>query len=286
MSMQFEDYLTIFAKTTSQNVTHTRLGNKDLGARGGVYHVPLEKRDAFYNAYYDAVFAPYCTQTLNTVEHLTEYPLPKDYTNSAGEKAAGPILSDIDLYYDANICTRLHTKDHIAAIIHNYTEELKKYYQFCTDDQFNIFVLEKDTVTHTPNATKDGIHIIIGIQCEPIIQELLQKSIMPSLSRDVLHSLPLKNGYDNIIDHSITKGSTPWQLFGSRKPGHEPYRLTAVYTVRCHTSYGQWQFDITCEPFTPTSFISRDLFMRLSARYDAHPRFPLTAEAQQLVKHG
>lgn len=285
--MSFENYLRTYTKdkaNAAQFKTHTRIGNKDLGVYGGVYHVPLEKRDAFYKAYYDHMFkraAPAGAQTLKTVEHLTEYQLPDDYTNAAGEHVNGAFMIDLDFHYDTDIRTRQHTKSHIDDMICAYTEELKKYYQFAAGDHFDLFVFEKTAVNCKPDVTKDGIHLIIGIQAERAIQGLLRKSIMPALSGDVFRSLPLKNDWDSILDDTITKATTPWQLFGSRKPGYEPYRVTYVYTATYDADDGE--FGIECEAFAPNSVISYDLFMRLSARYDAHPRFPLTAEARQLA---
>lgn len=284
--MSFENYLRTFAKgkeNAGTTLTNTRIGDRDLGVYGGAYYVPPEKRDAFYGAYYDHMFKRAAgAQTLKTVEHLTEYQLPADYTTLAGEHANGPLMIDLDFHYDTEIRARQHTKDHIDEMICAYTEELKKYYQFRAADHFDLFVFEKDAVNCKPDVTKDGIHLIIGIQSERAVQGLLRKSITPALSGDVFGGLPFKNGWDSILDDTIAKATTPWQLFGSRKPGHEPYRLTYVYTATYDADDGE--FAIECEAYTATSVISRDLFMRLSARYDAHPRFPLTAEARQLVE--
>lgn len=273
MSLSFEDYLSTFAATAGQVRTHTRLGGKGVG---GTYCVPQNKTDAFYRAYYDHMFkhaSPVGSQTLQTIEHLTELKLPADYTNAAGEHASGAIVIDMDFRYDPDIRTRQHTKFHIDNIIRAYTEELRKYFKFEGCEQFNIFVCEKDTVNCGTSITKDGIHIIIGIQAECAVQERLQKSIMPTLSDKVFSHLPLKNTHDSIIDDTITKGLTPWQLFGSRKPEHAPYRLKYMYNVWYYAANDE--FGIECETFAPNSVISYNLFMRLSARYDAHPRFPL-----------
>jgi len=286
--MSFDSILRTYKKNQAQIKTHTRIGDKDLGIFGGVYHVGLEKREAFYNAYYDYLFkraSPPGAQTLKTAEYLTEYQLPDDYTTITGEPANGGIMIDLDFHYDSAIQERQHTKEHIDDMICAYTNELKKYYKFAEGAAFDLFVFEKNTVNckppNKPHITKDGIHLIIGLQSGRAIQNLLRKSIMPILSSEVFASLPLKNDWDSILDDTITKASTPWQIFGSRKPGYEPYRLKYVYTATYDSYDGE--FGLECETFTPTSIISRELFMRVSARYDAHPRFPLTEEAQRLV---
>ena len=37
---------------------------------------------------------------------------------------------------------------------------------------------------------------------------------------------------EEVLDETITKGTTNWQLYGSRKPGNDPYLLTYHYDVR------------------------------------------------------
>jgi len=34
-----------------------------------------------------------------------------------------------------------------------------------------------------------------------------------------------------VIDEGIVRGTTNWQLYGSRKPGHQPYLLKYHYDI-------------------------------------------------------
>jgi hypothetical protein len=37
--------------------------------------------------------------------------------------------------------------------------------------------------------------------------------------------LPIKNKWEDVVDNAVSSGSSPWQLYGSQKPGHTAYKL-------------------------------------------------------------
>ena len=41
---------------------------------------------------------------------------------------------------------------------------------------------------------------------------------------EIFGDLPLTNNWDSIYDEGLSKGTTNWQLYGSRKPGNEAYK--------------------------------------------------------------
>ena len=43
--------------------------------------------------------------------------------------------------------------------------------------------------------------------------------------------IPLINDWDAVFDKGLSVGTTNVQLFGSRKPHHEPYKLTYAYEM-------------------------------------------------------
>ena len=55
---------------------------------------------------------------------------------------------------------------------------------------------------------------------------MLRNNVLKKIS-EVLKHLPLKNSWDDILDDNISRMVNPvgWQLYGSRKPGHEAYEL-------------------------------------------------------------
>ena len=117
----------------------------------------------------------------------------------------------------------MHNDDDIMTIIETYLENIKEMVEL--DEQlFPVYVFHKENVNReSMEWTKDGIHIIIGIQMEHNIQNILRDKILNQIPNKI--SLPFSNKWENIIDNSISSGSSPWQLYGSRKPAHEPYYL-------------------------------------------------------------
>ena len=55
--------------------------------------------------------------------------------------------------------------------------------------------------------------------------------------KDVWSDLPIINTWEDIFDDAVMKGHSNWQMFGSRKPGKEDYKLKyvfdCVYTNEC-----------------------------------------------------
>ena len=41
------------------------------------------------------------------------------------------------------------------------------------------------------------------------------------------------------MDDGISKGYTNWQMYGSRKPHHESYKLTQVYNISVDSDDGE-----------------------------------------------
>ena len=62
------------------------------------------------------------------------------------------------------------------------------------------------------------------------IQMLLRENVMNRID-PVLGDLPLQNNYEEVFDRGISKGTTNWQVFGSRKPGNESYALIKYWDV-------------------------------------------------------
>ena len=76
--------------------------------------------------------------------------------------------------------------------------------------------------------TKDGIHLIIGIKASRAVQMHLRTKVMEKIGA-MWKGLPIVNTWDQVFDSSISSGNTGWQLYGSRKPDHKPYKLTHIY---------------------------------------------------------
>ena len=192
-------------------VTNTRIPDTCLGIYGGKYNI--KDIDLFCKLYNNHVFIE------KEHEYLTEKQLD-----------SGMITLDFDFKYSPDTEERQHTEDHINDIIEMYLENIKKILNFEKNKKFHIWVFQKDNVNQLEDKTKDGIHILIELEMEQRAQILLRKKILEECS-NVLEDLPLINTYDDILDIGVSSGTVNWQVYGSRKPGHEPYKITNTYSV-------------------------------------------------------
>lgn len=215
MTQLHQDYqilLDRFKAKKNDELTNTRIGdNKKI--YGGKYHIPEKELAKFYRAYYKHVFIE------GNPEYLTEIRIKN-----------GQILVDFDFRYETDVEERQHTNEHICEIIELYTNEINKLCDIEEEERIPIFIFEKPDVNMMPDKTKDGIHMIIGISMPYNIQLLLRDNVLKKLD-NILQDLPLINSYEDVLDRGISKGTTPWQLYGSRKPHNQAYQLTAQYEV-------------------------------------------------------
>ena len=234
--------------------------------KGGSFSIPDDKYGMFLQSYYNSVIS------CNKEEFLTEKQLDN-----------GPIAVDFDFRYDLSVTTKQYTHIHISSIINLYLNILKdKIVQF-DDEVFPVYIFEKPNVNtiKDKNITKDGIHMIIGINLNRTAQILLRNMVLEKINEE-WGDLPLVNSWDEVIDEGVCKGSVNWQLYGSNKPNHEKYSLTHIYN---------YEYDEDSELFTSKrikieKFKWQNEFQKLSVRYTDHPTFYLKSEFKSLCdKH-
>ena len=275
------------SSSTGLSFTHTRIPSAEHGVTGGTFCIPPEQLPEFWTKYSKHV------KTNRRHEYLTEKQL----------QGGGPILVDLDFKYGSHIDARQHTKDDIENIVALYMNEISKLLNIedGVKKEISVFVFEKPNVnTDDEKYTKDGIHLIIGIHADRVIQHMLRNSILKKIP-DVLKQLPLKNSWEDILDDNISRIQNPvgWQLYGSRKPGHEAYELKLqfnfVYVKNDNTDeYDEdggdedggdgdsdnedasgekpeyiWEY----QPKNVSFFDYSKNFNLLSAQFDGHPRF-------------
>ena len=202
-------------KHTAKNkdsITHTRIGDPKKNIFPGKYSIPPDKTEQFYKLYYNEIFEK------NRKDYITEK-----------QNNIGPILVDLDFRYNTTIEERQHNSDHILDIVELYISKFEELFNINKNIQFNVYVCEKPNVNIQDLHTKDGIHIIFGINMDRICQTLLREHVLKDISI-VLDDLGLKNSYDDVIDIGICKGYTNWQMYGSNKPGCETYAITQKYS--------------------------------------------------------
>jgi P4 family phage/plasmid primase-like protien len=259
-SSQYKDLTEFLIKHNAKNdknisPTHTRIGDKELNIYAGSYIIPKEDLQTFYALYYDHVFVK------KKKEYLTEKQLDKN----------GIMAVDFDFRYSYDVETRQHTKEHVQDMILLYLEELKNYFIFEENKPFDIFIFEKDDVNRLSDKsiTKDGIHMIIGLNIDHTMQIMIRNTMINKLEE--IWSLPLINSWDSVLDEGISKGTTNWQLFGSRKPGNEAYELTQHYVITYDKSDGEFMMDEkkVCD------FDLKNNFIKLSVQNDNCTKFEI-----------
>jgi P4 family phage/plasmid primase-like protien len=258
------DFLTKHnAKQTAgaKTVSHTRIGSQELNVYGGSFSIDKEELPVFYRLYYEHVFVK------GRKEYLTEKQLDE----------TGPILIDFDFRYDYSVIKRIHTQEHIQDIIQLYLEDLKEFFVFEENKPFPIFVMEKPNVNRVADKqeTKDGIHVIIGIQMDHTMQMMLREKILSQIGD--IWELPLTNEWDKVLDEGISKGCVNWQMYGSQKPGNEAYKLTYYLTAEIDASDNSW---ITTPKSIKDIDLSRDISL-LSAQYENHARFEINPNIKE-----
>ena len=255
----FNNYLKSKYASKGTTYTHTRIGDTASKIHGGSYNIPENERNKFWQIYYNHVLKE------ANLEYLTEKQLIDN----------GPILVDIDLRYGTSITSRQHSKEHIQDAVVVYGEEIDKLLQVEKGVQIPVFVMEKPNVNRLDTKTKDGIHIIIGIQMHKALQLILREQVLPEL-RTMWDDLPLENCWEDILDEGISKGHTNWQMYGSRKPNHEAYKLKYYFKLE-HDGSG-WEI----EEMAVNKFNIETNFQLLSAQYRNHIAFNIRPEIEEL----
>jgi P4 family phage/plasmid primase-like protien len=267
MSVKYKDLSEFLAKHSAknnnnknENPTHTRIPDKKLNVYGGSYIIPNEELSTFYKLYHEHVFIN------KNKEYLTEKQL----------EYGGAMAVDFDFRYNHDVTTKQHTKEHIQDMVVSYLEELKNFFLFKDNTPFDVFVFEKPNVNQLADKslTKDGIHLIIGLQVDFIVQQMIRDKMITLLPE--CWDLPLINDFNSVLDEGISKGSINWQLFGSRKPGNEAYELLQHFIV----TYDSNDTEFMMDEIKVESFDLKNHFYKLSVRNHLNPKFEFNPKMQ------
>ena len=258
-SVKLYNYLKNHRAEKGSAFTHTRIGDKNLNIYAGSYNI--ENLQEFWSVYHEEIFKN------KQKEFLTEKQLLTD----------GPLLVDIDMRYDISVKERQHTKEHIIDMINLYATKINEIYKIPNGAIIDVYIYEKPNVNMLDNKTKDGIHLVFTIKMNKAEQSVLRKKVLSELS-SMWDNLPLINEFEDIIDEGVTKGYVNWQIYGSRKPGHQCYNLSYYYTLTYDIEEDMWEY-------TEHDISKFDLESHLplmSARYDKHRRFDLNNSQHNL----
>lgn len=236
-----------YKKDSGNEITHTKIGSKEFNITGGSY--TINNNDEFLNHYFKQL-------KLGGNFYFTEKQLDSDNRM---------LVVDLDFRYDSTIKTRQHNEDTIKDIINLYCEKINEIYDFQSNSKVTAFVMEKQNINCLEDKTKDGIHIIFNFKMKTEEQMLLRKKMINDIKLD----LPLTNSYNDIFDEGISKGCINWQLYGSKKPNHEAYKLTYTYDILFNTDLNDYEVK------TNNTFDIENDYEKLSVRYDNHKRFKI-----------
>ena len=260
-SMSFDSYINKLYCNKGERFTHTRIADKKLSIKGGLYNVPEEKESEFISKYCTHVFQK------GNAEYITERQLEN----------AGPLAVDFDFRYDTSVAERQHTKEHIFDMINLYSEQLIDHLVIKHDVPIPVYIFEKNNVNCQEDKTKDGIHMIIGIHALRTLQMIISENVVSEIP-SIWDDLPLTNNWSDVLDEGVSKGTTNWQLYGSKKPGNEAYKLKYVLELKYDSKEDGW----TMKEENLSNFDIVKNFKQLSVRYSGHHHFELTDHAKEL----
>ena len=196
----------------------------------GSYFIPEENMDTFWDLYHQVVFKD------GVETHLTERVSDLEYT---------PFKIDIDLRYYAKDANRVYTNEDINEICKLYMREMNVWFQPLDDEEREFFILEKSKPTFDMDRQgnkklkegttdmfriKDGIHIITPfIVHKAVVQHKVRQQVYEKVGA-ILDKYNFDSTYAEIFDEAVIHKNN-WQLYGSRKPYKEAYKLTRIIRV-------------------------------------------------------
>lgn len=180
----------------------------------GSFYIPSDKLDDFYELYSKAV--KYEDDLYVTEKH----------------RDISPILIDIDFRFKKNEdefpITRKYTDADVFELVKLYTNTIREYIDI---NEYKLYVMQKSSPVLDKNAVKDGIHIVIpDIVTIPSIQFIIRKNILAKCKSVFDNIKGLINTYEDIIDEAVIERNN-WQMYGSKKPNCERYKITKIYQV-------------------------------------------------------
>lgn len=207
MACTFTSFLSPFRVCKGHEFTHTSIGKPISGS----FYVPGSRLDSFYEEYIAAL-------SRGDELCLTER-----------HRHIGPIVIDLDFRYEGQL-RRIYTEGVIAAVVTAYASVIQTYIE-CSEP-FDCFVLEKQGPAVHKGIIKDGVHIIFpDIVTRPEVQLMIRQDVLPEIKRIFDTAMPeLINPIDDVIDESVIERNN-WMMYGSRKVGSDPYRLTKQFRI-------------------------------------------------------
>ena len=175
----------------------------------GAFYIPTDEMDSFFGHYQKAL-------TSGEDLYLTEK-----------HRDISPFLIDLDFKFEKkDDLQRMYSLDVIENVIKAYTNKLAEYVD--TPNTFCVYLLEKPCPSVDKGIVKDGVHIIIpDIVTRTSVQFIVRKELLPTMAT-IFNHMQCVNSVDDIVDEAVIERNN-WQMYGSKKPNCEPYKVTYKY---------------------------------------------------------
>lgn len=201
------DFLSSMKSIKEATFTHTSITEP-----AGSFYIKSEDIDNFYDVYKSAM-----KNGCNL--YLTEK-----------HRDISPVLLDFDLRFEGEV-ERKYSESMIKKIVLKYIETISNYVEL--SETVEVIVMEKSSPVflEQKNITKDGVHIVFpNIVTRPSVQILVRKSLLETYS-DIFSEISSSNTIEDIFDEQVIHKNN-WQMYGSKKPNSEAYKVTYHWTVQ------------------------------------------------------
>jgi P4 family phage/plasmid primase-like protien len=204
--------------------------NTSIGSPKVSLYIPEESYDEFIKIYSLALTSGillYFTEKPTEPSPLRvdidfRFTIPDDKSGIYSSHNSNSSLNDKKIY------DRVYTSNNIFKIVDAYFKIIGSFLDVKEKDAI-AYVMEKPNPVEFRNKLKDGIHIVFpNIIVSNNVQHFIRRKIL-DISSEIFKDLPICNDYESIVDKAIID-SNCWQMYGSRKPDCETYRVSSVYT--------------------------------------------------------
>lgn len=175
----------------------------------GSYYVPDARMQDFYQLYCDTI------EKHSLMPFLTEKPGP-----------FSPILVDLDFKYDLSVTSRQYDDTFVKQFVQEYFNYIGQYIELDAENG-QCYVFERKAPYQTAKACKDGLHAMFPFIHCPTSLKLLARDHMVVEHAPMFQELGTLNSVSDIVDRAVIDQNN-WFMFGSGKPGCEPYSLTRI----------------------------------------------------------
>jgi len=201
------DFLNVMKSLKDSAFTHTSITEP-----AGSFYIKSEDTKSFYDLY------------KNSMKSGGNLYLTEKHSDIS------PVLIDFDFRFPLDVIERKYTIQMIEKVVTMYIEEITKYVE--VPEKVEVYIMEKEAPLpiEKKNLVKDGIHIVItNIVTRPSVQYVVRTNLLEPFGK-VLEEMPITNTIEDVFDEQVIEKNN-WQMYGSKKPATEAYRVTHHWSV-------------------------------------------------------